>query len=68
MNIVYQWHTTCTFIGFILHSSCPANFTLRSTTCDWASQAWDAVTPETIRNWWKYSGKTTSMTMRRILN
>ncbi|KAG6941349.1 hypothetical protein JG688_00018712 [Phytophthora aleatoria] len=42
---------------FILHSSCPASLTLRSTTCDWASQAWGAVTPETIRNCWKHSGK-----------
>ncbi|KAF1790398.1 hypothetical protein GQ600_23137 [Phytophthora cactorum] len=44
------WHATCTFMCFILHSSCPASLNL-TTTCDWTSQAWDAVTPETIRNW-----------------
>ncbi|KAG6964905.1 hypothetical protein JG687_00005707 [Phytophthora cactorum] len=53
---------------FILHSSCPASLTLKSTTCDWTLQAWDAITPETIGNCWKHSGKTTSMSMRRILN
>ncbi|KAF1786453.1 hypothetical protein JG687_00015924 [Phytophthora cactorum] len=55
--IYTQWYATCTFMCFIMHSSCPASLTLRSTTCDWASQAWDAVTPETIRNCWKHSGK-----------
>ncbi|KAG6947314.1 hypothetical protein JG687_00016177 [Phytophthora cactorum] len=53
---------------FILHSSCPASLALRSTTCVWASQAWDATTPETIRNCWKHSGKTinTSLNLRQI--
>ncbi|KAG6957312.1 hypothetical protein JG688_00011027 [Phytophthora aleatoria] len=53
--------------SFCIHHAQRASL-LRSTTCDWASQAWDATTPETIRNCWKHSGKTinTSLNLRQV--